>query len=85
VSQRGECAAFCCHVFDLVFIYLVAEYVLEYERVGADVSEFEFTARLDTPGWFSSMDNFVTLLTKGGYIELVSRIMELELPTRKSK
>jgi hypothetical protein len=49
---------------------------------GADVSEFEFKSRLDTPGFYADMDNFSTLLTKGGYISLVEKIMSLELPKR---
>jgi hypothetical protein len=52
------------------------------EREGADVSEFDFTANEGTPGWYVNMNNFTTLLTKGGYTDLVGRIMALELPKR---
>lgn len=55
----------------------------ELEREGADVTEFAFDAKPDTPGWYSAMDNFTPLLTKGGYIQLVEKIMALELPKRK--
>jgi hypothetical protein len=55
----------------------------ELERLGSDVSEYEFTAIPDTKGWYIDVNNFTTLLTKGGYLELVKKILDLELPTRK--
>ncbi len=56
----------------------------ELERDGAEITEFDFRAVPDTPGWYSSMDNFVPLLTQGGYAQLVEQIMALELPSRKT-
>ena len=60
--------------------HMVAE---QLERLGVDVTEFEFRSNLQTPGWYADMDNFSTLLTKGGYTDIVEKILTLELPTRK--
>jgi len=57
----------------------------QLDTLGADVLEFEFKTTINTPGFYSDLDNFTTLLTKGGYTELVTKIMNLELPTRKIK
>jgi Mg-chelatase subunit ChlD len=54
----------------------------QLEAAGADVSEFSFDVDVDSKGWYSSLDNFSTLLNKGGYDTLVQRIMDLRLPVR---
>ena len=61
--------------------HLVAE---KLEALGADISEFEFTASVDTKGWYVDMNNFSTLLSKGGYADLVEKIMDLKLPKRET-
>ena len=52
------------------------------EKLGADVSEFDFDATLEQKGWQYAMDNFVPLLTKGSYSDFVQKIMDLKLPKR---
>jgi hypothetical protein len=52
------------------------------EKSGIDVSEFEFTSAVDSKGWYVDMNNFSTLLSKGGYADLVEKIMDLQLPKR---
>jgi hypothetical protein len=52
------------------------------ETAGADVSEFTFNSDVDSKGWYVDLNNFAPLLSKGGYSELVQKIMDLELPKR---
>jgi len=54
----------------------------QLENIGADVSEFSFTADIDSRGWYVDMNNFASLLSKGGYADTVQRIMDLKLPKR---
>lgn len=54
----------------------------ELEGAGAEVAEFDLNVQVDTPGWYSAIDNFTPLLTKGGYLQIVEKIMALELPRR---
>ncbi len=55
---------------------------LTMETGGADVVEFDAQVPANEKGWFAVLDNLTPLLTKGGYRELVERIMALELPRR---
>jgi hypothetical protein len=58
---------------------------LQLERAGAEVTEFDFNTTPETPGWYVNLNNLTTLLTKGGYTDLVERIVSLELPKRRDK
>jgi len=74
---------------DVRFVFLnlgsprTSKVAQQLEGAGAEVTEFEFDAEPDTSGWYSAMDNFMPLLTKGGYLQLVEKIMSLELPRRQ--
>lgn len=54
----------------------------QLESAGAEVTEFTINVSVDTPGWYSLLDNLRPLLTKGGYTQLVEKIMALVLPKR---
>ncbi len=54
--------------------------VKELESKGAEVVDYRLDTDMNTSAWYVDMENVVPLLTKGGYIEIVERIMELELP-----
>ena len=56
------------------------EVAKQLEGLGMDVMEYDFDTNLNRPGWYVDLNNVVPLLTKGGYAQLVTEIMELELP-----
>lgn len=51
------------------------------ERVGADVVDYRVDTKVGRASWYSEMDNVLPLLAKGGYMEIVEKIMALELPS----
>ena len=55
--------------------------VKELEKEGAEVVDYKLDTDMNVAAWYVDMENVVPLLTKGGYIEIVERIMELELPS----
>jgi len=67
-----------------VFINIggIHELVRSLESAGAEVAEFDITTSVKSQGWYAVIDNFVPLLTKGGYLQLVEEIMTLDLPKR---
>lgn len=70
-----------------IFINCAAEYEVakSLQQAGAEVSEFDATSfKVGEKGWFYGLENVVPLLTKGGYLELVQKIMALELPRRQN-
>jgi len=51
------------------------------DRAGADVVNFDLDTNVQTSAWYAELENVIPLLTKGGYVELVEKIMALELPS----
>jgi len=60
---------------------MTREVVKELESVGADVVDYTMRSLTRDTGWYMELDNVIPLLTKGGYLELVQKIMALELPS----
>jgi hypothetical protein len=74
---------------DVRFVFInvgdVHNVAKQLENAGAEVLEYDLDVDTKKSGWYSALDNLTPLLTKGGYTQLVERIMALELPIRKQR